>query len=166
MTKEPLYLDDCTEKVIRYYSDMVYRIAFSRTGTKYDADEIFQEVFLRYIKNSIVFTNEEHRKAWLIKVSINCSKTLFNSPWRKKVQPLDDSLNNNLIFELEEEKNLFHELQKLSPKYRNVIHLFYYEDMSINEISNVLGLKASTVRAQLCRGRQALKSFMKEEDYV
>jgi RNA polymerase sigma-70 factor (ECF subfamily) len=66
-------MNDCTEKVIRYYSAMVYRLAFARTGTKHDADDVFQEVFFRYVKKKPVFQDEEHRKAWLIRVTINCS---------------------------------------------------------------------------------------------
>lgn len=66
MKEQSLYVGDSVENVIQFYSGMVYRLAFARTGTKYDADEIFQEVFLRYIKKRPKFNDEEHRKAWLI----------------------------------------------------------------------------------------------------
>ena len=62
------------EGVIRTYSDIVYRIAFARAGTKADADDIYQEVFLRYIRKAPVFREEEHAKAWFIKVTVNCSR--------------------------------------------------------------------------------------------
>ena len=162
MDDRSLCTDDCTEKVIRHYADMIYRLAFARCGSKYDAEEIFQEVFLRYVKKQPVFQDEEHRKAWLIRVTINCSKTNRNSAWRKKICPLED----NLIFESEESIGLYHELQKLPAKYREVIHLFYYEDMPVEKISSVLNRKNSTVRTQLTRARAMLREFMKEEDYV
>lgn len=154
--------DDSIESVIRRYSQTVYRLAFARVGNKYDADEVFQEVFMRYVRKNPKFNDEEHRKAWLIKVTVNCSKTLMSSMWYNKTQELDDTL----AIEDENDINLYYELQKLPAKYRDVIHLFYYEDMSLEQISKVLGRKASTVRTQLTRARAMLKNFMKEEDYV
>lgn len=162
MKQQSLRTDDCTEKVIRYYSDMVYRLAFARTGTKHDADDVFQEVFLRYVKKHPVFVEEEHRKAWLIRVTINCSNNFWSSLWNKKTQ----ELNDEILFETKENINLYSELQQLPSQYREVIHLFYYENMSLEEISIALNRKNSTVRTQLTRARAMLKKFMKEDDYV
>ena len=61
------------ESVVNKYADMVYRLAFAQVRSKSDADDIFQEVFLRYVRSKPVFENEEHRKAWLIRVTVNCS---------------------------------------------------------------------------------------------
>lgn len=158
MENQSLNTDDCIENVVNMYSNMVYRLAFAQTRNKSDADDTFQEVFLRYIKRKPVFETEEHRKAWLIRVTINCSKKLWVSTWRKRTEELDESI----VFELEEEKNLHYELQKLPVKYRTVIHLFYYEDLSIEEISEVLKQKPSTIRTQLTRGRRRLKEILKE----
>ena len=58
-----LRLEDSPEQVIRFYSDMVYRLAFARTGTRYDADDVYEEVFLRYLKKKPKFKSEEHRRA-------------------------------------------------------------------------------------------------------
>lgn len=162
MTQQSLRTDDCAEQVIRYYSDMVYRLAFARTGSKQDADDVFQEVFLRYVKKNPSFQSEEHRKAWLIRVTINCSNNVWSSLWRKRKQ----ELTNDIPFETEESISLYQELQQLPPKYREVIHLFYYENMSLEEISLTLSRKNSTIRTQLTRARVMLKEFMKEEDYV
>ncbi|WP_394921459.1 RNA polymerase sigma factor [uncultured Robinsoniella sp.] len=162
MDQQSLRLDDYTEKVIQYYSDMVYRLAFARTGTKHDADDIFQEVFFRYVKKKPVFQEEEHRKAWLIRVTINCSNNFWSSLWNKRTQELSDEM----LFETKESINLYFELQQLPPQYREVIHLFYYENMSLEEISLALNRKNSTVRTQLTRARAMLKKFMKEADYV
>ena len=75
------------ETVIREYSDMVYRIAFARTGNKADADDIYQEVFLRYIRRKPEFRSEEHAKAWFIKVSVNCARK-FMSKNQKNAETL------------------------------------------------------------------------------
>ncbi len=153
---------DCEEKIIKQYSDMVYRLAFARVGTKHDADEVFQEVFLRFLKRKPIFRGEEHCKAWFIRVTINCSKSFWSSPWLKNIQPIAD----DIAFETKESLDLCNELKKLPPKYREVIYLFYYEDMSIEEIGRALHRKNSTIRTQLTRARAKLKTFMKEEDYV
>jgi RNA polymerase sigma-70 factor (ECF subfamily) len=156
---QALRTDDCAEKVIKFYADLVYRLAFARTGTKCDADEVFQEVFMRYIKKQPVFENEEHRKAWLIRVTINCSNKLWNSAWKRKIGPLAETMP----FETKEDTDLYNELRQLPKKYREVIHLFYYEDMSLEEISHALNRKNSTVRTQLTRARELLKIRIKED---
>lgn len=149
------------EKVIEACSDMVYRLAFARTGTKQDADDIYQEVFLRYLKKRPVFESEEHRKAWMLRVTINCSNSFLSSGWHKNRAELPE----DLPFEDRRQQDLYMELQQLPVKYRDVIHLFYYEELSVEEIGKTLRRKPSTVRTQLTRAREMLRRFMKEEDY-
>ena len=79
-------------EALEKYADMIYRIAFSYTKNSHDADDVLQEVFLRYIKNDGFWQSEEHRKAWLIRVAINCSKSLLTSAWYRKTVPLEDAL--------------------------------------------------------------------------
>ena len=156
-----LRLEDSPEQVIRFYSDMVYRLAFARTGTRYDADDVYEEVFLRYLKKKPKFKSEEHRRAWLIRVTINCSNTFLTSAWQRRVQELSE----DLPFRQPEDYQLYAQLQQLSAKYRSVIHLFYYEEMSVEEIGEILHRKPSTVRTQLTRAREQLRHLLKEDDY-
>ena len=149
------------EQVIKTYSDMVYRLAFARTGTKEDADEVYQEVFLRLLKKRPVFESEEHCKAWLLRVTVNCSNTLLTSLWKKHTVVLEE----NLPFEEKESLELYRELSELPQKYRDVIHLFYYEELSVAEIAKILRRKESTVRTQLTRARTMLKEILEEEGY-
>lgn len=148
--------------IIEKYSDMVYRLAFSQTRSKNDADDIFQEVFLRYIKKNIKFESEEHIKAWLIRVTVNCSKKLWSSSWIKKTVPLED----NISFNMKEENYIHDILLSIPKKYRSIIHLFYYEDLSVNQISEILKINPSTIRVQLMRARNILKEKLKGEFYV
>ena len=150
------------EAMVKKYADMVYRLALVRTGNSWDADEVFQEVFLRYFRKKPVFADENHRKAWLLKVTVNCSKKLQLSLWQKRFVRLDESIP----FTEKEDINLFTYICRLPQKYRDVIHLFYYEDMSCDEIAQLLGRKPSTVRTQLTRARAMLKEILQEEDYV
>ncbi len=150
------------EEVIRRYADAVYKLAYARTGSRVDAEDVFQEVFLRYVKNKPAFRDEEHRKAWLLRVTVNCAKSLTRSFWNRRTE----GLSENLIFDNVEEYDLSCELARLKPQEREVIHLFYYEDMSTKEIASVIGISESAVRTRLSRARKALRAFMKEEDYV
>ena len=168
MDQRSLRTDDSLEAVIRCYSEMVYRLAFARTGSKQDADDIYQEVFLRYIKKQPVFETEDHRKAWLIRVTVNCTKSFWTAMKRRNTDALEtgviDAANQGEIaFAAEADMALYHGLQQLPEKYREVVHLFYYEDLSIEVIGNILGRKKSTIRAQLTRARQRLKDILKED---
>jgi len=113
---------------------MVYRLALSHTNAKHDAEDVFQDVFLAYISKPRSFNDEEHRKAWLIRVTINKCKSLRTSSWFRKTQPLDDSMT----LETKEETDLFEYVKLLPQKYRSVIHLFYYEELSIRSLCLVM----------------------------
>ncbi len=159
--KGELNLEADAGQVIEYYSNMVYRLAFARTGTKHDAEDVYEEVFLRYLKKKPQFESEEHRKAWFLRVTVNCSNTFLSSVWQKRT----GALNEEIPFTQKEHQDLYRELQCLSPKYRDVIHLFYYEELSVEEIARILNRKPSTVRTQLTRAREQLRGMLKEEDY-
>lgn len=156
-----LNLDADASQVIEHYSNMVYRLAFARTGTKYDAEDVYEEVFLRYLKKKPTFDSEDHRKAWFLRVTINCSNTFLSSVWQRRTE----GLSEELPFKEQEHQDLYRELQRLPQKYRSVIHLFYYEELSVEEIGRVLQRKPATVRTQLTRARELLREMLKEEDY-
>ncbi len=143
-------------KMVEKYFDTVYRLAFSQTQDSHRADDVLQEVFLRYIRTSKLFESEEHIKAWLIRVTINCCKTSFTNSWNKKTVPLTE----DIAFEMPEQEEIYTVVAKLPKKYRAVIHLFYYEDLSVKDIASYLNIKESTVKSQLHRGRQMLRSML------
>ena len=149
------------QEIVEKYSNMVYRLSYFYTNSKYDADDIYQDVFLKYLQNKKQFENEEHKKAWLIRVTINCCKKLWLSSWKRKIIPLDDEIK----FEMEKNIGLYNEIKKLPKKYRVVIHLFYYEQYSVKDISKILKQKESTIRTWLTRARKMLKNYIKEEDF-
>ena len=90
---DPTQDRDSPEAVIRRYSDMVYRLAFARTGNRSDAEDLYQEVFLRYLTRAPAFTSEDHRKAWLLRVAVNCANRFHTAPWRKRTEPLSEALS-------------------------------------------------------------------------
>lgn len=158
LNKETPCADVSKNEIIKRYFDMIYKLALSRTGDKVHADDVTQEVFLRYIQQDRSFESEEHIKAWLIRVTINCSKDIFTSSWFKKTVPLTE----DLAFDTPEKSDVYYATMELPQKYRTVIHLYYYEDFSVSEIAKCLKLNEATVRSQLHRGRELLKTKLKE----
>ena len=146
-------------EAFKKHSDMVYRLAIARVKNKYDADDILQEVFLRFIKNAHKAQNDEHVKAMLIRITINCSKSLLTSSWFKRTEPLSESLSVS-----DEYSDTLDAVMRLAQKYRTVIHLHYYMGYSVDEIATILKSKPSTVKSQLHRARQKLKSDLEGEE--
>lgn len=151
------------EYVVRKYANMVYRIAISHLGSKCDADDVFQEVFLAYYKKQRHFNEEEHQKAWLIKTTVNCCKKANRIKNRSKTMLLEEKNIVELPFEIKEEQKLWTALQSLPQNYRTLIELFYFEDMSAKQIGTVLSIKAGTVHTRLSRARKMLEEKLKGE---
>ncbi len=146
--------------VISSYSDLVYKLAYAQTKNKSDADDVYQEVFLRYIKKSPDFSSAEHEKAWFIRVTLNCCKKLWNAPFWKHTVPLEE----DIPFVPEEVGWLKPLVDQLPKAYRVVVHLYYYEDLSTAQISQLLNRKESTVRVQLMRSRELLRDVLEGEE--
>lgn len=149
--------DVSSEVLIRKNMDTVYRLALSQTGNVSLAEDVVQEVFLKFIQSNTDFKSDEHVKAWLIRVTVNCAKSAFRSSWFKKTVPLNDEIS----FDTPEKSEVYFAVQTLPSKYRTAIHLYYYEDMSVREISECTGEKESTVKSRLKRGRDILREKLK-----
>ncbi len=165
MASDAFVPNESTESVIQRYKGTVYSVALAHTKSQEDADDIFQEVFLIYFRTQPEFNDEEHRKAWLIRTAINCSKRIVTSTYRKRTVPMDEMEEGSFQFESKEENAVYLALQQIPEKYRIVLHLFYFEDMSIEQISRALDIKVSTIKVQLMRGREMMKEKLKEEGY-
>lgn len=147
-------------KAFEKHSDMVYRLAFARLKNKSDADDILQEVFLRYLKNGAV-CDEEHEKALLIRITINCTKSMFKRLNRLKAEELFESIpapENTSFKTLEAVLNL-------PLKYRTAVHLHYYCGYSIEEIADMTDSKPSTVKSHLFRARKLLKTELEGVEF-
>ena len=115
MLKNSLREEDYIEGIIDKYFNMVYKLAFSQTKNKTDADDVFQEVFLRYIKSNCKFENSEHEKAWFIRVTINCCRKLWSSAWFRHTVPLDEDIS----LEMQEENEIYHVIRVCSTTTKN-----------------------------------------------
>lgn len=161
-----LRADDDTEDVIERYSDMVYGIALVHVRNQADAQDVLQEVFFAYCRyrgEGRGFREEEHRKAWLIRTALNCSRRVTAGSWRRRVVPLEEAPDSPVTFSCREENLVYAAVLALPDKYRTPLYLFYFEDLSVEQISRITHIRQGTVRMQLTRARELLRTQLKGE---
>lgn len=149
------------EEIISRYQNMVYGLALAKTGSPADADDVFQEVFLAYFQSGKFFLEEEHRKAWLLRTTLNMSRRVTASTWRKKNISLEETPEIPVLFREPEENRVWAALSALDEGYRLPLYLFYFEDLSTEEIAKALSLRPGAVRMRLSRGREMLREALK-----
>lgn len=149
------------EILIERYRRNLYAAAFNVCKNMQDAEDVVQDTFIQYLSHKKEFESEQHVRAWLIRVAINKAKNKNNTFFRRNSLPLKNYIET-LPFESEESSDLFETVMKLPEKYRIVIHLFYYEDYSVNEIANILKVTPGNVKVRLSRGRLSLRNALKE----
>ena len=150
-----------TQALAETYRDRLFAAAFQVCGNAADAEDAAQEALLRYHISEKQFESEQHIRAWLLRVAINCAKNVSRSFFRRNTVPLEDYMDS-LEFDSGESREIFREVMNLPKTYRLVIHLYYYEDYSVAEVGRILGLTESNVKVRLSRGRQKLKKALQE----
>ena len=156
------------EEVVRTYGDMILRLAVVNTKDRTAAEDVFQEVFLKLFRYQKSITCEEHLKSWLIKVTLQRSYTYTHSPWNTSTEALfreEDLLDEETeetMSDTEKESDVTRAVMGLPKKYKEVIHLFYYEELSVKEIAEILGEKEATIKTRLARGRSILEERLGE----
>lgn len=151
-------------QLVEMYASMIYRIAYARMQNVTDAEDITQEVLLKYLKAGKTFRDEEHRKMWLIRVTVNTIKSSLTSAWRRHTVALDDVTEPS--YEASELPVLKEKVEKLPERYRLPMYLYYYEELSVKEIAHVIKSTEGTVKSLLSRGRKMLRDELKEDGYV
>ncbi|MDE6318305.1 MAG: sigma-70 family RNA polymerase sigma factor [Lachnospiraceae bacterium] len=150
------------QELVALYQNNLFAVAFNVCKNAQDAEDIVQDTFIQYYTMKKEFENEQHIRAWLLRVAINKAKNANHTFWRRNKLSLDDYMET-LTFETPQSENLFETVMRLPEKYRIVIHLYYYEDYSVREIANILRLSESNIKVRLSRGRSLLKEVLKEE---
>lgn len=169
------------QRKIDRYSDMLFKLCYLRLQNRQDAEDVVQEVLYQYIRHGESFESEEHEKAWLIKVALNACRKLWRSAWYRHRSPQEVVAEESYsepekgvtgeaqdtpeteVLKREANEMLLQAVMDLPMKYRDVIHLFYYEEMSVKQIARITERKESTVTSQLTRGRELLKQTLKED---
>lgn len=150
-------------RAIERYSDTVKRLCFVHLKNDADTEDIFQNVFLKYVLSPVVFENSEHEKAWFIRVTINACKDLLKSFFRSRAVSLDEVVEQAGPAN-DERSEVMHAVLKLPEKYRRVIYLHYYEGYTAPQIGEILGKNVNTVYTLMTRARQLLKTELGGED--
>ncbi len=161
MSDQPQRAGGGIEEIIDRYQNMVYGLALARTGSAADADDVFQEVFLACHQSGKEFKDEEHRKAWLLRTTVNISRRYTASSWRRKTVPLSEREEAPALFQEGEAQLVWEAVQALEEAYRLPIYLFYFQELSTEEIARALSLRPGTVRMRLSRGRDRLRELLK-----
>ena len=149
--RNSLMLSD--EEAIKHFSDTVYRVAMNMLRNESDTHDVFQEVFLRFVKHKKKFESLEHAKAWFIRVTINCCKDFF----RKQKNHQDLDMATSIPAVEDRQYGMTEYVQALDEKYRIVVHLYYYEQYKISEISDFLKENENTIKTRLARAKKILK---------
>ncbi|MDO4167459.1 MAG: sigma-70 family RNA polymerase sigma factor, partial [Eubacteriales bacterium] len=153
------------QAILAKYGDMIYRAAYIQLKNRDHADDIYQEVCIRLLKQKKRMKSEEHLKAWLLRTTINCCKDLWKSAWWQKVDFTEHDPDKDCTNNAEETTGLITEcVHRLPEKYRIIIHLYYYEEYSLKEIAQILKIKENTAGTRLARGRNKLKIMLENKE--
>lgn len=146
-------------RAIERYGDTVRRLCLVHLKNPADTEDIFQNVFLKYVLSPVVFESPEHEKAWLIRVTINACRDLVKSFFRSRTVPLEELLDQPAPLS-EEHREVLEAVLALPPKYRDAVYLHYYEGYTAAEIGKLLGKNTNTVYTLLTRAREQLRKTL------
>ena len=152
---------------MRKHGDMVLRLAMANTGNRADAEDVFQEVFIRLIRSIEKIQDEDHLRYWLIRATVNRCKSLYSSTYRKRELPVEElPAQASEPYNEEVDTPATDAVRDLPEKYRTPIHLFYFEELPISEVARILGSSEGAVKTQLSRGRKMLRESLEKVTYV
>ena len=142
------------ESVIKKYSNMLFKICLVMLGGEQDAEDALQDTFLKYISKAPVFSDTEHQKAWLIRVTTNTCNDMGRFRLRHNHVNIDDLSN---YYQSEESADILEMVLMLPQKYKIVIHLHYVEGYDVESIAKITGISVAATKKRLQRGREMLK---------
>ena len=144
------------------YGNMLFKIAYLYTGNSADAEDILQDVFMKYLSGKYRFKDEAHEKAWFIRVTQNKSLDYIKRSSAKNIS-LED-IDYAVADDGAEATDILRKVLELPEKYKSSVILYYYYDYSVKEIAKTLKISVSAVKMRLKRSREILK--LELEDYV
>ena len=162
MGNSALRTDEEITRVYNKYVDTVYRVCFMMLKSASEAEDAAQNVFVKYINNGGNLETDEHIKAWLIVTAKNECKNMLKHWFRSKRTDFDEIAEPS--YETEEDSGVMGKVMSLDEKYRVPIYLYYYEGYSTAEISEMIGVKHSTLRTYMAKGREKLKILLEEDE--
>lgn len=148
------------EELVNRHAPAVYRLAYARTGSREDAEDVMQEAFLRLLRRAPELNGEDHLRAWLLHAAANCANSLHRRPWRRHELPLEEGAAQAAPLE---DNEALDAVLALPEKYRVPVCLHYCEGYTTAEVAAILGKKEATVRTWLFRARGLLRDMLTEE---
>ena len=148
-------------RLVRLYADLILRISFSYLKQTYDAEDICQTVFLKYLTMEPQFESPQHEKAWIIRTTINACKDHLKRAFFHRTAPLEEAAA--VAAPQVPDSDILDAMKELPENYRISLYLFYYEDYSAAEIAKILGKSRNTVEQYLSRGRRTLRAHLTGE---
>lgn len=143
--------------------DAVYRLALCRLGSRADAEDVYRDVFLRLLRDTTAFADDEHLKAWLLRVTASRCNDLRRAAWFKRTAPLE-ALPDAAAPEDEDYTALWQAVASLPARLRTPVYLHYVEGYGTEEIAHITGCRPATVRTRLHRARKQLKEILEGDD--
>lgn len=150
------------ERIVKENIDFVYRAALCYCKNQRDAEDVVQNAFLKLLQREVEFEDGEHARKWLVRVAVNECKNIWKSYWHRNVISLDALAYEGAAKGTEVQKELLQAVMELPPKYRIVVHLYYYEGYQVREIARMLRLSQSNVQIRLMRGREKLRDYLEK----
>ena len=147
------------DEIYSAYADLLYRLALSHLKNSYDAEDAVQETFIAYFYHKGNFADDNHRKAWLVRVLLNKCTDHIRKSTRVKTVEIDDSV----AAKNDQDDGVFDMVMSLEEKYKTPFLLYYFEGFDIKETASILKLTVSAVKMRLKRGREMLKTALGDE---
>lgn len=148
------------ERAVKTYGDSLFRLCTVMLRNSEEAKDAVQDCFLRYITKAAGFADDEHEKAWLIRVATNICKDMLRQRKHREYLSLDEIRN---LGTSEDNAQILGLLTSLEEKYRIIIHLHYVEGYKVEELSAMLGITSAAAKKRLQRGRESLKELYEKE---
>lgn len=163
MMQRQIKSEEEIKELVEKYSSLIFRISYCILCNSADAEDAVQETFLKYITKAPEFNDEEHRKAWLIKVSANISKNMLMFRLRRDTVNIDDIESIGVD---RDDSETFEMIMSLPSKHKIVLTLYYIEGYRCKEIAEIIGISEEAVRKRLQKGRELLREKIEEEDWL
>ena len=149
------------ERLTTTYLDCIYRVVLNGCRNYADAEDVVQNTFMKLLEKENDFQDDEHIRKWLIRVAVNECNSLWRSPWKRRMTSMEEAAKEP-EFSTPEKSALYYAVEELPLKYRQVVHLYYFEEFCVREIAAIMNISETAVQTRLLRARKKLKEKLEE----
>lgn len=157
------------DQYIQQYGKRLYGLCLSLCKNKYDADDLYQETWLKVVKCISLYNSEQPFEPWLTKICVNTYRNILRRIARTPVLDFKTNEEKDAVFsaipasENPDYSSLHEAINNLPEKYRVAVILFYFQDMDISQTADVMGIPQGTVKSRLSKARKLLKEVLDNE---